>query len=692
MRPVPSLLSMCLDELTRKADIVSAMLPQRSGPGSFWSTPLEERAASTPIEITQLPLPPEVKREAIRSLRTAGMLRDAALLRLTDAGFESLNLAGCRSIRGEALLFLPPLCPALTALDLSWHSQLQDDILSRIGAWPSLKALSLRGCWRCTAACAAEALSHQQMPSLTVLRADDLLLIPSDSSPLPSLVQPTRPPSSSTFLSRLSVLEIAATSLSATALHRLPHSLGATSPLRVLILRDTPGLTDAHVASLLCCCAALEALDLRGVHSKSREFRGAFLLRAGGTQVGGRVGSASLTSLRVDGPRIGMPEVAGPQVAPAGIGFLPMSALPRSLVGATELLAASALGLGQRGLGGALSALRFGVALGATGGEAPASGEADGRPPVLPTHGSSVQSSAASETASAAAADDAPFVQPIFPSLTRLDLAGGRHMTDRFVRAVLSGAPHLQTLELECSHVGTSLGDAASTLPVGGAAAEDGATDFVTATGLIGSAPLRLLAELRLTRVLLGGTVRDAPLAEFCPSLVSIDCVRCRRLDAAFATALRALPRLARLRLTDCVCGNEELALARSVLPAHVVVDVEEPRREARSIARAAREGAAGVVSGWMRPDSVADHAERGLRRTTSSSASSRERCRRTDRARQRRWVPDAVRANPAAAALWQGAQELGEERENEEDDLEDAWEDKGCPKARQVDELHSVT
>ena len=186
MRPVPSLLSMCLDELTRKADIVSAMLPQRSGPGSFWSTPLEERASSTPIEITQLPLPPEVKREAIRSLRTAGMLRDAALLRLTDAGFESLNLAGCRSIRGEALLFLPPLCPALTALDLSWDSQLQDDILSRIGAWPSLKALSLRGCWRCTAACAAEALSHQQMPSLTVLRADDLLLIPSDSSPLPS--------------------------------------------------------------------------------------------------------------------------------------------------------------------------------------------------------------------------------------------------------------------------------------------------------------------------------------------------------------------------------------------------------------------------------------------------------------------------------------------------------------------------
>ena len=153
---VPSLLTLCLDALTRRQ--VAEHQPKRStgSPGSFWES--NEECAATPaaILLSQLPLPAESKLMTLRTLRHAGLLSDEALLRLTDESFECLNLASCRSV-SAALTMLPALCPLLTALDLSWQCQLRDETLLEmtVGSWPALRALSLRGCWRCTAACAA---------------------------------------------------------------------------------------------------------------------------------------------------------------------------------------------------------------------------------------------------------------------------------------------------------------------------------------------------------------------------------------------------------------------------------------------------------------------------------------------------------------------------------------------------------
>ena len=103
---VPSLLTLCLDALTRRQ--VAEHQPKRSAgsPGSFWES--NEECAATPaaILLSQLPLPAESKLMTLRTLRHAGMLSDEALLRLTDESFECLNLASCRSV-SAALTMLP---------------------------------------------------------------------------------------------------------------------------------------------------------------------------------------------------------------------------------------------------------------------------------------------------------------------------------------------------------------------------------------------------------------------------------------------------------------------------------------------------------------------------------------------------------------------------------------------------------
>lgn len=229
----------------------------------------------------------------------------------------------------------------------------------------------------------------RRLPSLT----DLLALSPESSLPIITealsatsvVVRPV--PTSSPFLRKLTILECACTSLCAAALARLPRALGsAESPLRVLRLRDAPQLTDEHVSSLLACCRALEALDVRSVHSRAREYRGAFLLG----------GHDRLTSLRVDGAHIG--NAPQPPALPT-----PSQLLPQALLGATSLAAS------------ALAALGMGRVL---------HGGASTRPP-------------------------APACQGVgFPSLAQLDLSGGCHLTAEFVCGVLKGMPDLEALEL----------------------------------------------------------------------------------------------------------------------------------------------------------------------------------------------------------------------------------------------------
>ena len=90
---VPSLLSLTISALLRPTNESELRSRKRSSGdfgGSFFGTPSSEEPV---IILEPLPLPVEVKMTHIRQLRIGGMLGDAALLRLTDASFSTLNLS-----------------------------------------------------------------------------------------------------------------------------------------------------------------------------------------------------------------------------------------------------------------------------------------------------------------------------------------------------------------------------------------------------------------------------------------------------------------------------------------------------------------------------------------------------------------------------------------------------------------------
>ena len=208
----------------------------------------------------------------MRSLRIGGILTDEALLRLTDTTFTRLCLASCRLVSGDSLCHLKLLCPVLMSLDLSWCVQLRAaDIDGAL--MPSLRALSLRGCFRLEATCVCAALA--KLAHLATLRIDEQLPLAQGAWSIGSLT----------------ILEVSAGPADASA---LCHAL--RSPvLQVLVLRDASGLDDTHVRLLLAGLPALDHLDLRSTNST--QLRASFLLTG--------PGSATLRTLRLHGDGIG---------------------------------------------------------------------------------------------------------------------------------------------------------------------------------------------------------------------------------------------------------------------------------------------------------------------------------------------------------------------------------------------------
>ena len=138
--------------------------------------------------------------------------------------------------------------------------------------------------------------------------------------------------------------------------------------------------------------------------------------------------------------------------------------------------------------------------------------------------------------------------------------------------------------------------------------------------GLLAST-LPLLTELRLSRMQLGlGLV--AEIVEHCPRLRRLGLHRCKHFDAAFAAALRVLCDLRSLTLSECPCAADELTLAQSVLPSEVAVYLVP-----RGGDYAPQHGVA-----------LEDTADTQLQESEDTWTE---------------WLPDAVRADCAAAALW---------------------------------------
>lgn len=182
---------------------------------------------------------------------------------------------------------------------------------------------------------------------------------------------------------------------------------------------------------------------------------------------------------------------------------------------------------------------------------------------------------------------------PSFSALDRLQLGGAR-LRPPFIRAVLATVPALTTLELRPREV------------------------IDVADGGLLDTQLSQLTSLHISCAVVGPALA-AELVENTPLLATLSLCRCKQFDAAFAAALRALPSLHRLSLTACACDVEELALVHAVLPDAVEMHVEPCR--ANSWRRASADTAP------VAPYPEYEHASA--------------------------WVPEAVRADDAAAALW---------------------------------------
>ena len=523
---VPSLLTLCLDALTRSPPS-SPIKGSSSSAGIFWGGD----APTDAVAISPLPLPGEVKRKAIRSLRVGGTLSDEALIRLADYGFSSLCLAGCRQISGESLQHLPALCPLLTALDLSWCIQLRDADLDELTI-PTLHALSLLGCFRVSSECVGRLLSRNA--KLHTLRLDAQL--PLEAPRLLSTEALTLGGGGGgSGTASLTILELSsASSAGANALCSLARAPWRHC-LKVLVLRDAPALEDQHARMLLAACTALEHLDLRGCNAP--RLRGAFLLSG--------PGSNSLRDLRLDGPGIG--ELSQPipcSQHPDGGNATPQPQQPHAP-------------LSESGSPRTNSSFVGGLTAPALAGLAALNGS-----PTLAALGRALNLSATSRA-------------PSFEKLERLDVGGGgKALRQPFIRAMLAAAPALRVLELSPRlYRSTFLSDGSAAIWIGSS--------------------LPQLTILRLSRVVLGIDLAEAML-EHCPNLSHLRLHRCKQCTAAFAMAVCSSRNLRTLELSECGMSDEEIALMHSVLPETVEV-VLEPPHSPQWLPEAVREDAAAL-------------------------------------------------------------------------------------------------
>ena len=418
---VPSLLSLTLDALTRRTGNGGA---SSSTGGSFWGG---ESRAPDAIPIQPLPLHADVKLKCIESLRAGGILADEALLRLTDVGYLHLNLASCRLLSGDSLSHLAALCPSLTALDLSWCVQLRDDDLldenERLVLPPSLRALSLRGCFRLERVPAALQHHHHQ---LTAVRLDCL---PSFEG---ARLRAAAPPPS-----RLTILEGSASSASHADLSALSRS-SWRGTLRVLLLRDASELDDLHVRTLLRACPVLEHVELRG--GDAQRLRASFLLAG--------AASASLQVLRLDGPMIGACDAAaeGPAATAAQAAAQATAQLmPTAWTTTSAGQALSHLAESGAAVAPALSALTRALATART---------ASSHPAFPRLH--SLQLAGAEQLRLAPAAYYR-HVLSLTPSLRVLDLAPQRALAAGDGGLISNAMPHLRVLRLARTRLGTGL-------------------------------------------------------------------------------------------------------------------------------------------------------------------------------------------------------------------------------------------
>ena len=256
----PTLLRLALDTLLRhhrgEHPQSSRMAAEKAG-GAFWAG--KASVEDEPTALPQLPLPVDVKLNALAQLRAAGSLDDASLLLLCDPSIGSLNLRGARQLTGGgSLCHLDALCPRLATLDLSWCWQLEDADLVELPSSLPLESLSLRGCRRLSAAAVWTLVGRlRALRCLRLCGCDEL-----DTAP------PREPPL------RLEALSISGTALDSKALAQLSV---ACPSLRAIVLRDSAAVDDAVVGTLLRRCAQLQHLDLCGCGG----VRGTFLLRAG---------------------------------------------------------------------------------------------------------------------------------------------------------------------------------------------------------------------------------------------------------------------------------------------------------------------------------------------------------------------------------------------------------------------------
>ena len=163
--PPPTLMDLCLDALTRQPQQERKL---QESCGSFWCA---AAMGDEPKVLAPLPLPASVKAAALGKLRTAGRLSDEALILLLDSTLVSLDLSSCRAVSGDSLAYVPALCPDLGALDLSWCCQLRASDVEDLAS-ASLRALSLRGCFRLAPTAVAALLAR--LPALSALRLPTL--------------------------------------------------------------------------------------------------------------------------------------------------------------------------------------------------------------------------------------------------------------------------------------------------------------------------------------------------------------------------------------------------------------------------------------------------------------------------------------------------------------------------------------
>ena len=154
-----------------------------------------------------------------------------------------------------------------------------------------------------------------------------------------------------------------------------------------------------------------------------------------------------------------------------------------------------------------------------------------------------------------------------------------RRLSRQFVSVAVRHCPALQTLELRPSSAPPRADEIAAAAALG-----EGEDDGRYVGGGYLDSPLPQLRELCLSRVALGPALASN-LIEHSPLLEVVRLHACVGFTAAFAAALRGLPRLQTLEIDPRACGvdDEELALTVAVLPAQCTLRPVRPECATRS-------------------------------------------------------------------------------------------------------------